>query len=130
MEHVLDLQLVAPTLPPFPTPPGHTEASWLRELTEHGATDRYGTREHAPAAWKQIEHELTIIEQLGFPGYFLVVHDLVRFCRNSNILAQGRGSAANSAVCYALAITNVDPVQWKLVFERFLSTDRGDGPPV
>ncbi|SES28815.1 error-prone DNA polymerase [Lentzea xinjiangensis] len=129
MECTFDLALVAPSLPPFDVPPGHTEASWLRELTYRGAEDRYGPRETNPAAWAQIDHELAIIEQLGFSGYFLVVHDLVRLCHERGIHCQGRGSAANSAVCYALAITNVDPVRWALLFERFLSPARGDGPP-
>ncbi|MCH9666961.1 MAG: error-prone DNA polymerase [Actinomycetia bacterium] len=122
------LALIAPRLPPFDVPDGHTENSWLRHLVAEGAHDRYGTPEHARAAYAQIEHELKIIEQLGFPGYFLVVHDITRFCRLNNILAQGRGSAANSAVCYALKITNVDPVANELLFERFLSPAR-DGPP-
>ena len=122
------LALIAPRLPPFDVPDGHTENSWLRHLVAEGAHDRYGTPEHARIAYAQIEHELKVIEQLEFPGYFLVVHDITRFCRLNNILAQGRGSAANSAVCYALKITNVDPVANELLFERFLSPAR-DGPP-
>ena len=122
------LALIAPRLPPFDVPAGHTENSWLRHLVAEGAHDRYGTPEHARSAYAQIEHELKVIEQLGFPGYFLVVHDITRFCRLNNILSQGRGSAANSAVCYALKITNVDPVANELLFERFLSPAR-DGPP-
>ena len=93
-----------------------------------GARNRYGPPERAPRAYAQIEHELKIIEQLTFPGYFLVVHDITRFCRDNGILAQGRGSAANSAVCYALGVTNVDPIANELLFERFLSPAR-DGPP-
>jgi error-prone DNA polymerase len=125
-----DLALVAPYLPPFPCPPGHSEMSWLREVTEQGARRRYGSRgaERVPGAYRQIDHELALIEQLGFPGYFLVVWDIVEFCRNNNILCQGRGSAANSAVCYALGITNADAVDLGLLFERFMSTER-DGPP-
>ncbi|MDF2848895.1 MAG: error-prone polymerase, partial [Oerskovia sp.] len=125
-----DLRLVAPELPPYPVPDGHDERSWLRVLVERGATDRYGPRdaEHEPGAWRQIDHELAIIEQLGFPGYFLIVYDLVEFCRARGILAQGRGSAANSAVCYALGITAVDAVKHGLLFERFLAPER-DGPP-
>ncbi|MBE7701787.1 PHP domain-containing protein, partial [Oerskovia sp. Sa1BUA8] len=125
-----DLRLVAPELPPYPVPAGHDERSWLRVLVERGATDRYGPRdaEHEPGAWRQIDHELAIIEQLGFPGYFLIVYDLVEFCRTRGILAQGRGSAANSAVCYALGITAVDAVKHGLLFERFLAPER-DGPP-
>ncbi len=122
------LALIAPRLPPFDVPDGHTENSWLRHLVAEGAQDRYGIPERARAAYTQIEHELKVIEQLGFPGYFLVVHDITRFCRLNNILVQGRGSAANSAVCYALKITNVDPVANELLFERFLSPAR-DGPP-
>lgn len=75
-----------------------------------------------------MRHELGIIKQLGFPGYFLIVCDLVDFCRQENILCQGRGSAANSAVCFALGITNAEPISAQLLFERFLSPDR-DGPP-
>ena len=125
-----DLSLVAPQLPDFPVPLGHTEASYLRQLTEQGAQRLYGSRERerVPGAWKQIDYELAIIEQLDFPGYFLIVWDIVQFARNSNILCQGRGSAANSAVCYSLGITNCDPVALGLLFERFLSPAR-DGPP-
>ncbi|MFE4464180.1 error-prone DNA polymerase [Oerskovia sp. NPDC056781] len=125
-----DLRLVAPELPPYPVPAGHDERSWLRVLVERGGADRYGPRgaEREPGAWRQIDHELAIIEQLGFPGYFLIVYDLVEFCRARGILAQGRGSAANSAVCYALGITAVDAVKHGLLFERFLAPER-DGPP-
>ncbi len=122
------LALIAPQLPPFDVPDGHTEDSWLRQLVMAGARDRYGPAESAPRAYSQIEHELKVIAQLKFPGYFLVVHDIARFCRNNNILCQGRGSAANSAVCYALGVTAVDPVANELLFERFLSPAR-DGPP-
>ncbi|RAS59410.1 error-prone DNA polymerase [Lentzea atacamensis] len=127
-ECLFDLQVIAPKLPPFPVPDGHTEDSWLRVLTERGAHHRYGTRQDSPTSWAQIDRELEVIAQLGFPGYFLAVHDIVNFCKNNNILCQGRGSAANSAVCYALGITAVDPVRWDLLFERFLHPDR-DGPP-
>ncbi len=125
-----DLELIAPRLPDFPTPPGHTEMSWLRQLTEEGATRRYGRRgaEQVTGAWRQIDYELDMIEQLGFPGYFLTVWDIVRFCERSGIYCQGRGSAANSAVCYALGITKADAVSLGLLFERFLSPER-DGPP-
>jgi error-prone DNA polymerase len=122
------LELIAPQLPPFDVPDGHTEDSWLRHLTMQGARDRYGPPERAPRAYAQIEHELEIIKRLRFPGYFLVVHDITRFCRQNGILCQGRGSAANSAVCYALGVTAVDPVANELLFERFLSPER-DGPP-
>jgi error-prone DNA polymerase len=123
-----DFRVVAPKLPPFTVPPGHTEVSHLRELTWAGAARRYGAREDDPAAYRQLEHELAIIEELGYPGYFLVVSDIVEFCREAGILCQGRGSAANSAVCYALGITHADPVRWGLLFERFLAPER-DGPP-
>ncbi|MFZ0228650.1 MAG: error-prone DNA polymerase [Mycobacterium sp.] len=122
------LALIAPQLPPFDVPAGHTEDSWLRELTMAGAQRRYGPRSQARQAYAQIEHELKTIAQLKFPGYFLVVYDITRFCRESNILCQGRGSAANSAVCYAIGVTAVDPVANELLFERFLSPVR-DGPP-
>ena len=129
-ECAFDLALVAPNLPPYPVPPGHDEASWLRELVRRGAQERYGPpdAERVPGAYAQLEHELGIIETLGFPGYFLVVHDLVSFCRDNGILCQGRGSAANSAVCYALGVTAVDAVRHGLLFERFLAPER-DGPP-
>lgn len=122
------LALIAPQLPPFVVPDGHTESSWLRKLVRDGAWERYGPPERAPKAYAQIEHELAIIDKLDFPGYFLVVHDITRFCRENDILCQGRGSAANSAVCYALKVTNVDPIANELLFERFLSPER-DGPP-
>lgn len=127
-ELAFDLQLVVPKLPAYPVPSGHTEMSWLRELTMRGALERYGPREAHPRAYAQLEHELEMIERLGFAGYFLVVYDIVEFCRHNNIYCQGRGSAANSAVCYALRITNVDAVRHNLLFERFLSPER-DGPP-
>ena len=125
-----DLKLVAPNLPPFPAPPGHTEMSWLRHLTEEGALRRYGSRARPKhtRAYSQIDYELNLIEQLGFAGYFLIVWDIVHFCKEHDIFCQGRGSAANSAVCYALGITNADAVDLGLLFERFLSPER-DGPP-
>ena len=134
-----DLSLVAPALPPFPCPAENgvrlTEMEYLRQLVVEGAHHRYGERPPPhedlslrARAWRTIDHELAIIEQLGFPGYFLVVWDLVRFCKEVNIFCQGRGSAANSAVCYALGVTNADAVSLGLLFERFLSPER-DGPP-
>ncbi|MDP9404322.1 MAG: error-prone DNA polymerase [Actinomycetota bacterium] len=129
-ECAFDLRLVAPKLPDWPVPPGHTEMTWLRHLTLEGAARRYGPpeAERVPGAYRQIAYELDLIEQLGFAGYFLVVHDIVEFCRRSGIYCQGRGSAANSAACYALGITNADAVALGLLFERFLSPER-DGPP-
>ncbi|QKT09069.1 error-prone DNA polymerase [Gordonia sp. X0973] len=122
------LDLIAPNLPPFAVDEGYTEITLLRELTMMGAARRYGAHPERDKAYRQIEHELAIIEKLDFPGYFLVVHDIVDFCREHDILCQGRGSAANSAVCFALGITPVDPVANRLLFERFLSPER-DGPP-
>src|SRR5918998_3460119 len=127
-ECAFDLHLVAPDLPLFDVPTSHTEVSWLRELTWLGAATRYGSYDERPGAYHQIEHELAVIEEKNFPGYFLIVHDIVAFCRRADILCQGRGSAANSAVCYALGITNVDAVGMDLLFERFLAPDR-DGYP-
>ena len=130
----LDLRLLAPDLPPFPVPAEHDEASWLVELVEIEGRERYGPRptperpEQVPGAWAQIDHELKVITDLRFPGYFLIVHEIVDFCAGEGILAQGRGSAANSAVCYALGITAVEPVGHHLLFERFLAPER-DGPP-
>lgn len=130
VECAFDLNLIAPGLPDFPVPPGHDEMTYLRELTYTMAPKRYGPRgtPRVFGAYEQIDHELEIIAALGFAGYFLIVWDIVEFCRKQDIFCQGRGSAANSAVCYAIGITNVDPVALKLLFERFLSPHR-DGPP-
>jgi len=125
-----DLRLVAPNLPPFSTPAGMDEQSYLEVIVEEGATKRYGTREseRVVGAWHQIDHELGVIKTLGFAGYFLTVWDITEFCRRNDIYCQGRGSAANSAVCFSLGITNADAVKLNLFFERFLSPAR-DGPP-
>ena len=125
-----DFRVIAPSLPDFPTPARYTEASWLRELVARKAPARYGPpgAERVPGAYAQIARELDVIERLEFGGYFLIVHNIVEFCEHHDILCQGRGSAANSAVCFALGITNVDPVSHHLLFERFLSDGR-DGPP-
>ena len=125
-----DLSLIAPDLPDADVPEGHTPASWLRELTRQGATRRYGTPQEHPRAWEVLNHELEVIESLGFPGYFLIVHAIVEFCTQSGILCQGRGSAANSAVCYALGITAVDAVRHQMLFERFLSPGRAGYPDI
>ena len=114
--------------PRYPVPEGETQIQFLRKRTEEGALHRYGR--HEERARKQIERELTLIEKLDLAGYFLIVWDIIRFCREQNILAQGRGSAANSAVCYALGITAVDPVGMDLLFERFLSEERGEWPDI
>ena len=129
-ELAFDLRLVAPNLPTFPTPEGMNEQAYLQLLVTRGATVRYGAREHerVPGAWRQIDHELNVIGALGFAGYFLTVWDITEFCRRANIYCQGRGSAANSAVCFSLGITNADAVALNLFFERFLSPAR-DGPP-
>ncbi|MDG2427045.1 MAG: error-prone DNA polymerase [Acidimicrobiales bacterium] len=127
-----DLRLVTPGLPPYPCPDGLDEMGLLRELVTNGAIDRYGPRgvERVAGAWAQIDRELDVITDLGFSGYFLVVNDIVTFCRRSEIYCQGRGSAANSAVCYALGITNADAVGLGLLFERFLSSARETPPDI
>ena len=114
--------------PAYPVPTGDTMASFLRAITEVGARERY--RPYHDRARRQIARELDLIEKLGLAGYFLIVWDLVNFCRQQDILVQGRGSAANSAVCYSLGITAVDPVGMDLLFERFLSEERGEWPDI
>jgi len=116
--------------PDYPLPPGETPIGYLRALCERGARERYGLGPLAAKARRQIERELSLIGRLDLAGYFLIVWDLVEFCRRSDILVQGRGSAANSAVCYALGITAVDPVGMELLFERFLSEERGEWPDI
>ena len=114
--------------PRYPVPPGQSEMEFLRARTIEAARLRY--QSGYKRAKSQIEHELRIIEKLNLAGYFLVVWDIVNFCREEGILAQGRGSAANSAVCYSLGITAVDPVGMGLLFERFLSEERGEWPDI
>jgi error-prone DNA polymerase len=114
--------------PAYPLPPGETPSSYLRHVTWNGARARF--RPLSGKAQAQIQKELDLIEKLDLAGYFLIVWDIVRFCLENNILAQGRGSAANSAVCYALSITAVDPVKMELLFERFLSEERGEWPDI
>ena len=116
--------------PEFPLPPGETPLGHLRELSERGVRTRYGDGPLAARAWRQIAHELELIGRLDLAGYFLIVWDIVEHCRAHDILVQGRGSAANSAVCYALGITAVDPVGMELLFERFLSEARGEWPDI
>ena len=114
--------------PRYPVPEGDSMASFLRKRTDEGARRRY--HPYHDKARRQIERELALIEKLALDGYFLIVWDIVNFCRDRGILAQGRGSAANSAVCYALGITAVDPVGMDLLFERFLSEERGEWPDI
>src|ERR1035438_5562265 len=118
--------------PRYPVPEGESMMSFLRERTREGMQSRYGRAdvELKKRARRQIERELSLIEKLKLAGYFLIVWDLVRFCREQKILAQGRGSAANSAVCYSLGITAVDPIGMELLFERFLSEERGEWPDI
>lgn len=124
-----DLQKATPRLPKS-VPPGHTQISWLRELTERGFAERYaGTRLEEEARAK-VDHELRVIEEKDFAGYFVIVHDIVQFARSRRILCQGRGSAASSAVCYALGITAIDPVFYRLPFERFISEHRDEEPDI
>ncbi len=114
--------------PNYPVPGGQSQVHFLRERAYEGMIRRYGSGDER--AQRQIDHELSIIEKLHLEGYFLIVWDIVRFCREQNILVQGRGSAANSAVCYALGITAVDPVKMELLFERFLTEERGEWPDI
>jgi error-prone DNA polymerase len=114
--------------PSYPVPPGETEMSFLRHIAEAGARDRY--RPYHDKARAQIARELDLIEKLDLAGYFLIVWDIVNYCRQQHILVQGRGSAANSAVCYSLGITAVDPIKMELLFERFLSEERGEWPDI
>src|SRR5205809_4461616 len=116
--------------PKYPVPPGETMTSFLRQRTYEGAHLRYGRNGSFAHAEKQIEHELKLIEKLKLEGYFLIVWDIVQFCKRNGILIQGRGSAANSAVCYSVGITAVDPVGMQLLFERFLSEERGEWPDI
>jgi error-prone DNA polymerase len=114
--------------PAYPVPDGETEMSFLRHITDAGARDRY--RPYHDRARAQIARELDLIEKLDLAGYFLIVWDIVNYCRQHHILVQGRGSAANSAVCYSLGITAVDPIKMDLLFERFLSEERGEWPDI
>ena len=114
--------------PSYPVPGGGSQMEFLRQRSQEGMIVRYGPGNER--ARRQIDRELALIEKLDLSGYFLIVWDIVRFCREKNILVQGRGSAANSAVCYALGITAVDPVGMDLLFERFLSEERGEWPDI
>ncbi|MFZ0916152.1 MAG: DNA polymerase III subunit alpha, partial [Candidatus Udaeobacter sp.] len=122
------LENVGYEFPEYPVPAGHTMDSFLRTIVWFGAQQRYPAI--SAKVKRQLEEELTLITKLGFPGYFLIVWDIVNFCREHNIMVQGRGSAANSAVCYCLGITPVDPVENHLVFERFLNESRKGWPDI
>ena len=128
-----ELDDLAYEFPRYPVPDGESMDSFLRKRVAEGVARRYGQKRDAgllERAKKQVEHELQLIAKLGFEGYFLIVWDIVQFCKQNNILIQGRGSAANSAVCYALEITAIDPVGMELLFERFLSETRGEWPDI
>ena len=122
------LENIGYKFPEYPVPVGHSMDSFLRTIVWFGAQQRYAAI--SPKVKRQIEEELALISKLGFPGYFLIVWDIINFCREHNIMVQGRGSAANSAVCYCLGITPVDPVENHLVFERFLNESRKGWPDI
>ena len=136
-ELAFPLRSARPKLPKQEVPEGHTPMTYLRVLVERGLVDRYGTPGvdwRGPASVedvrRRVEQELDVIERKDFPGYFLIVHELVQFARSRGILCQGRGSAANSAVCYLLGITAVDSIRYRLPFERFLSSLREEEPDI
>ena len=117
-------------LPQFPVPSGETEVTYLRKLVDQGARERYGPSP-GPDVWERVEHELKIIEEMGFPAYFLIVWDLIRYARESRIrVGPGRGSAAGSIVSYCLRITDLDPLEYGLIFERFLNPGRKEMPDI
>nr|MDQ6939459.1 error-prone DNA polymerase [Verrucomicrobiota bacterium] len=122
------LENIGYAFPDFSVPEGHSMDSFLRTITWFGAQQRYAAI--SVKVRRQLEEELSLITRLGFSGYFLIVWDIVNFCREHNVMVQGRGSAANSAVCYCLGITPVDPVSNNLVFERFLSESRKGWPDI
>ncbi|MCY7396629.1 MAG: error-prone DNA polymerase [Nocardioides sp.] len=129
-ELAFDLRKASPALPKHRVPEGHTADSWLRELTLRGFAERYAGTPHEQVARERVEHELRVIAEKDFAGYFVIVHDIVDFARQQRILCQGRGSAASSAVCYALGITAVDAVFYRLPFERFISAHRDEEPDI
>ena len=130
-ECAFDFAAVTPSLPDCDVPPEFgDESEYLRHLVMQGAAERYGPRRGHPEAYRQLDYELGMIAKLEMAGYFLIVFEIAKFCHDNGILAQGRGSAANSAVCYALRITNVDAVRYRLVFERFLSQEREGFPDI
>jgi error-prone DNA polymerase len=119
--------------PRYPVPDGETMDSFLAKRVAEGVERRYGPkrdRDLYERAKKQVERELALIAKLSFAGYFLIIWDIIRYCKQNDILVQGRGSAANSAVCYALEITAIDPVEMELLFERFLSENRNEWPDI
>ena len=122
------LENIGYEFPAFPVPAGHDMDSFLRTITLFGAQQRYSAI--STAVKQKLEEELGLIQRLGFAGYFLIVWDIINFCREHDVMVQGRGSAANSAVCYCLGITPVDPVSNNLVFERFLSESRKGWPDI
>jgi error-prone DNA polymerase len=122
------LENIGYEFPSFPVPDGHDMNSFLRTITLFGAQQRYSSI--STAVKRKLEEELGLIQRLGFSGYFLIVWDIINFCREHNVMVQGRGSAANSGVCYCLGITPVDPVSNNLVFERFLSESRKGWPDI
>ncbi|MCA2984960.1 MAG: DNA polymerase III subunit alpha [Gemmatimonas sp.] len=123
------LEQLKPSLPAFPLPPGVTANEYLARLVEQGAHERWGNN-RTPTHDRQLAHELGMIRKLELAGFFLIVWDIVRFARREGILCQGRGSAANSAVCFCLGITAVDPIRMELLFERFLSEERQEPPDI
>ncbi|WP_309130227.1 error-prone DNA polymerase [Brevibacterium sp.] len=129
-ECAFELQSARPELPRSPRPDDRGAEEYLRALVTACGTRRYGTRAENPRAWAQLDREMDMIAELGFCGYFLIVHDIADFCHQENIFCQGRGSAANSAVCYVLDITAVDAVKHGLLFDRFLSPDRKGYPDI
>ncbi len=129
-ELAFDLRKASPALPKRQIPEGHSADSWLRVLAERGFAERYAGVPHEREARERLEHELRVIAEKDFAGYFVIVHDIVAFAREQRILCQGRGSAASSAVCYALGITAVDAVFYRLPFERFISAHRDEEPDI
>jgi error-prone DNA polymerase len=127
-ELAFDLRAATPQLPKRGIPEGKTAMQHLRDLAEKGIRTRYADNQQA--ARERIERELAVIEEKDFPGYFLIVHDIVQFARENKILCQGRGSSANSALCYALEITAIDSIFFNLPFERFLATTREEEPDI
>lgn len=129
-ECAFTLSSARPELPKAPMPDDREAEEYLRELVTDCGRARYGTRAEHPRAWEQLDREMDMIARLGFCGYFLIVHDITSFCHREAIFCQGRGSAANSAVCYVLDITAVDAVKHNLLFDRFLSPDRKGYPDI